>query len=70
MPKYAINVTLTAYLNDIPAANETHARDIAHTETLNGLLNVWKNGLVDEEVQYQITETEVYSVSEEPYRKD
>lgn len=61
MPKYAINVTLTAYLDDIPAVSEIHARDIAHTEM---------DGLVNEKVQYQIIETEVYSVSEEPYRED
>jgi hypothetical protein len=61
VPKYAINVTLTAYLDDIPAVNEMHARDIAHTEI---------DGLIHEKGQYQIIETEVYSVSEEPYRED
>lgn len=61
MPKYAINVTLTAYLDDIPAVSEVHARDIAHTEM---------NGLVNEKVQYQIIETEIFSVSEEPYCED
>jgi hypothetical protein len=61
VPKYAINVTLTAYLDDIPAVSEVHARDIAHTEM---------NGLVNEKVQYQIIETEIFSVSEEPYCED
>jgi hypothetical protein len=61
LPKYAINVTLTAFLEDIPAVSEFHARDIAHTEM---------NGLIDEKVQYQIEETEIFSVSEESYRED
>lgn len=61
MPKYAVNVTVSVMLDFIPAVSEMHAKQLAHTEL---------ERIINEKAEYQVTETDIYSVTSEPYCED
>lgn len=61
MPKYAVDVTVSVMLDNIPAVSEMHAKQLAHTEL---------ERIINEKAEYQVTETDIYSVTSEPYRED